>query len=128
MCPALKIVRIVATHVVAPAISTISVMVTAVFIGSSLLTYTANIDLQYHLKLPVEMQQVRAEINQVSYDVFADPSSGFPGINRICSDIPSLAPMAFIRFCIRYPQDCNIRGAADRPQLSHSPKCEGPSF
>ena len=117
MRPALKIVKIVATHVVAPTISTISVMVTAVFIGSSVLTHTANIGLQYHLKLRAEMQQDRAEINQVSYDVFADPSLGFPGIDRIRFDIPSLAPMAFIQFCIRYPQDCNIRGAADRPQL-----------
>jgi len=115
--PALKIVRMIATCVVAPTIGTMSVIVAAMCIGSSLLTHAANVDLRYHLKLRAEMQRVSAEIQQVSYDVFADPSSRFPGVDRIRFGTPSLAPMAFLRFCIRYPQECDIRGAVDRADV-----------
>lgn len=38
-------------------------------------------------------------------------------VDRISFDIPSLAPIAFVRFCMRYPQDCKIRGMAHRPKL-----------
>ena len=38
-------------------------------------------------------------------------------VERINFDTPSLAPMAFVRFCMRYPQDCKIRGLAFRPDL-----------
>lgn len=34
---------------------------------------------------------------------------------RIGFDTPSLAPMAFVRFCIQYPQDCTVRRMAFRP-------------
>jgi len=34
---------------------------------------------------------------------------------RISFDAPSLAPMAFLRFCIRYPRDCEIRSMHPDP-------------
>ena len=37
--------------------------------------------------------------------------------DRIKFDIPSLAPMAFVRFCMRTPQDCNIQGKTSQPEL-----------
>jgi predicted transglutaminase-like cysteine proteinase len=36
-------------------------------------------------------------------------------ISRISFKVPSLAPMAFIRFCNKYPQDCEIRFAPSPP-------------
>jgi len=30
-------------------------------------------------------------------------------VDRISFDTPSLAPMAFVRFCMRYPQECDIQ-------------------
>jgi predicted transglutaminase-like cysteine proteinase len=30
-------------------------------------------------------------------------------LTRLTFDIPSLAPMAFTRFCLQYPQDCEVR-------------------
>ena len=36
-------------------------------------------------------------------------------INRIRFKVPSLAPMAFIRFCNKYPQDCEARSAPLSP-------------
>jgi predicted transglutaminase-like cysteine proteinase len=38
-------------------------------------------------------------------------------VDRISFDIPSLAPMAFVRFCMQYPQDCKFRGSAFWPEL-----------
>ena len=38
-------------------------------------------------------------------------------VDRISFDIPSLAPMAFVRFCMQYPQDCKVRGSVFRPEL-----------
>jgi predicted transglutaminase-like cysteine proteinase len=119
----LKTVKIVAIYVVAPTLSTISVIVTAVGIGSCLLAHAAKVDFRYHARLRemlhvgAEIQQVPPEIQQVGYGLFADLSSRFPGADRIHFDIPSLAPMAFVTFCERYPQDCDIRGAADRGDL-----------
>lgn len=58
-----------------------------------------------------------------------DPSSPSPAVfyglpwrleenvDRINFDIPSLAPMAFVRFCTQYPQDCKVRGSVFRPEL-----------
>ncbi len=46
---------------------------------------------------------------------------------RISFDRPSLAPMAFVRFCIKYPRDCEIRHMAFRPRpvvLSPTQKAE----
>jgi predicted transglutaminase-like cysteine proteinase len=46
---------------------------------------------------------------------------------RIGFDTPSLAPMAFVRFCIQYPQDCTVRRMAFRPGrvvLSEARKAE----
>jgi predicted transglutaminase-like cysteine proteinase len=46
---------------------------------------------------------------------------------RISFDRPSLAPMAFVRFCIKYPRDCEIRHMAFRPRpvvLSQAQKAE----
>ena len=45
-------------------------------------------------------------------------------VDRISFDIPSLAPMAFVRFCMRYPQDCKVRGMALRPELASLTKME----
>ena len=36
---------------------------------------------------------------------------------RLSFDVPSLAPIAFVRFCLRYPQDCKVRGSATQPEL-----------
>lgn len=33
-----------------------------------------------------------------------------PNVDRISFDAPVLAPMAFFRFCIQYPEDCKVRG------------------
>jgi predicted transglutaminase-like cysteine proteinase len=38
-------------------------------------------------------------------------------INRIAYDIPTLAPMGFVRFCMRYPQDCESGKSSLRPEL-----------
>jgi predicted transglutaminase-like cysteine proteinase len=32
-------------------------------------------------------------------------------VGRISFDTPSLAPMAFVRFCLKYPRDCEVRQA-----------------
>ena len=37
-------------------------------------------------------------------------------VDRISFDTPSLAPMAFVRFCTKYPRDCEIRRMAFRPR------------
>jgi predicted transglutaminase-like cysteine proteinase len=38
--------------------------------------------------------------------------------NRIRFDVPVLAPVAFVRFCLKYPRDCEIRRMAFRPSLT----------
>lgn len=38
-----------------------------------------------------------------------------PNVDRISFETPVLAPMAFMRFCIRYPQDCKVHRMAFRP-------------
>jgi predicted transglutaminase-like cysteine proteinase len=38
-------------------------------------------------------------------------------INRITYDIPTLAPMGFVYFCMRYPQDCNAGKSSLQPEL-----------
>ena len=46
---------------------------------------------------------------------------------RIRFNRPSLAPMAFVRFCMKYPRDCEIRHMAFRPRpvvLSPTQKAE----
>jgi predicted transglutaminase-like cysteine proteinase len=41
---------------------------------------------------------------------FASLESGIDtNVDRIRFDTPSLAPLAFMRFCVHYPQDCNDR-------------------
>ena len=37
-------------------------------------------------------------------------------IDRISFDTHALAPMAFVRFCKRYPKDCKVSGMAFRPK------------
>jgi predicted transglutaminase-like cysteine proteinase len=37
-------------------------------------------------------------------------------VDRIGFDTPALAPMAFVRFCMQYPQDCKVRRMAFRPR------------
>lgn len=37
-------------------------------------------------------------------------------IDRISFNTPSVAPIAFVRFCMRYPQDCTVRRMAFRPR------------
>ena len=37
-------------------------------------------------------------------------------IDRLSFNTPSLAPMAFMRFCMRYPEDCTVRRMAFRPR------------
>jgi len=54
--------------------------------------------------------------------------AGWPhevGINRINFDIPSLAPLGFVRFCMRYPQDCNApRSALQSVSLTEARRTE----
>lgn len=38
------------------------------------------------------------------------PSQFEANVDRISFDAPVLAPMAFFRFCMRYPEDCKVRG------------------
>ena len=38
-----------------------------------------------------------------------------PNVDRLNFETPILAPMAFMRFCIRYPQDCKVHRMAFRP-------------
>jgi len=38
------------------------------------------------------------------------------GVARINFDTPSLAPMSFVRFCVRRPQDCKVSRMAFRPR------------
>jgi predicted transglutaminase-like cysteine proteinase len=37
-------------------------------------------------------------------------------VDRIVFDMPVLAPMAFMRFCVKYPKDCETRHMAFRPR------------
>ncbi len=37
-------------------------------------------------------------------------------VDRISFDTPTLAPMAFVRFCIQYSDDCKVRRMAFRPR------------
>src|SRR5664280_1029560 len=37
-------------------------------------------------------------------------------VDRIGFNTPALAPMAFVRFCMQYPQDCKVRRMAFRPR------------
>ena len=37
-------------------------------------------------------------------------------VNRISFDTPSLAPMAFVQFCVKYPRDCETRHMPFRPR------------
>src|SRR6478609_4055138 len=47
----------------------------------------------------------------------SDDSATDPKINlfRLSFEAPSLAPMAFLRFCIKYPRDCEIRRTHSGP-------------
>lgn len=85
---------------------------------------------------PVGLQAPRPAVDHVHADKAASPqggiSSGKPSsapamssnlpirhemnIDQISFDTPSLAPMAFMRFCRRYPGDCQIHGLALNPQ------------
>lgn len=47
---------------------------------------------------------------------YAAPRQIETNIDRIGFNTPSLAPMAFVRFCVQYPQDCAVRRMAFRPQ------------
>jgi predicted transglutaminase-like cysteine proteinase len=38
-----------------------------------------------------------------------------PNVDRLNFETPILAPMAFMRFCIRYPQDCKVQRMSFRP-------------
>jgi predicted transglutaminase-like cysteine proteinase len=44
------------------------------------------------------------------------PRSLETNVDRIRFVTPSLAPMAFARFCVKYPRDCEIRRMAFRPR------------
>src|ERR1700710_2112192 len=36
---------------------------------------------------------------------------------RLSFNAPSLAPMAFVRFCMKYASDCEVRRMAFRPRM-----------
>ncbi len=40
---------------------------------------------------------------------YGPPRQRDTSVDRLSFDTPSLAPMAFVRFCMRYPQDCEIQ-------------------
>jgi len=66
-----------------------------------------------------------AHARPIGFDPSSPSSAVFYGlpwrleenVDRINFDIPSLAPMAFVRFCTQYPQDCKVRGSVFRPEL-----------
>lgn len=44
------------------------------------------------------------------------PRSPEANVDRISFDAHALAPMAFVRFCMRYPRDCKVYGMPFRPK------------
>jgi predicted transglutaminase-like cysteine proteinase len=46
---------------------------------------------------------------------FVSPPKLAVGVDRLSFDTPALAPMAFMRFCLRYADDCKITKPAFRP-------------
>jgi predicted transglutaminase-like cysteine proteinase len=72
--------------------------------------------------LPVPRQgnasQITSDSPFASAAVFArQPGRLEAKVNRITFDYPSLPPLAFVRFCMRYPQDCKVREMATRSEL-----------
>ena len=70
--------------------------------------------------LPVRGHASAHQINSntpspVPAALFSLPRQLEANVDRISFDAPVLAPMAFVRFCIRYPQDCKVNRIAFRP-------------
>ena len=70
--------------------------------------------------LPVRGHASAHQINSntpspVPATLFSLPRQLEANVDRISFDAPVLAPMAFVRFCIRYPQDCKVNRIAIRP-------------
>jgi predicted transglutaminase-like cysteine proteinase len=106
----LKIAKICAATV---GVSTLSAMTMALAVVSTVCCLLNASDmLRYPLELRAKMQLVN-----FNHATSADQPTVFSALDRIRFDIPSLAPMAFLRFCVRYPQDCTIREASDGPEL-----------
>ncbi len=60
----------------------------------------------------------QANESLITFSTFAEsrPHKFEAKVDRIMFDIPALAPLAFVRFCMRYPQDCKLHGMAFRPK------------
>jgi len=72
-----------------------------------------------HEMLPLASAQRFQSTRQITVDATPPASAenlSLPrqlgaNVDRINIDSPVLAPIAFVRFCMRYPEDCKIRGA-----------------
>jgi predicted transglutaminase-like cysteine proteinase len=64
---------------------------------------------------PANAHQINTNMASHSNAAFHLPDRLEPNVDRISFEAPVLAPMAFMRFCIRYPQDCKVHQMAFRP-------------
>ena len=68
-----------------------------------------------HSRTPA--QQIDPEIASHAHAaIFSPPQQLAANVDRISFDTPTLAPMAFVRFCMRYPKECAVHHLALRSE------------